>query len=160
MGQFVVSILGHSQAFPLGVSGTGVIKELGQIQGGWLAFAAVLGQRSLIGQHLLLQFQTPLRQPGYPFVGKSELLFQIGNAALRRRKSLGDLFVHNRILLFFMMRLQPQQPGRSMFGGIVHRWGVAACREQFDDQGTPCLQQQADQPDGTHGDGILHPHAQ
>ena len=51
---------------------------------------------------MLLQLQAPLGQPGHPLVGKLELLLQVGGTAAGRRKGLGNIVVHGRILLMIL----------------------------------------------------------
>ena len=102
VGQLVVGVFGRGQAFPRGKAGAGVIEQLRQGQGSGFGLAAVLCQRSLVGQDLLLQFQAPLGQPGHPLVGKLELLLQVGGTAAGRRKGLGNIVVHGRILLMIL----------------------------------------------------------
>ena len=79
MGQFVVDILGGSQAFPGRKAAAGVVEQLRQGKGDILSLGAVLGKLGLASQQLLLQLQTPLRQLGNTLVRKLELLLQLGN---------------------------------------------------------------------------------
>ena len=79
VGQFVVDILGGSQAFPGRKAAAGVVEQLRQGKGDILSLGAVLGKLGLASQQLLLQLQTPLRQLGNTLVRKLELLLQLGN---------------------------------------------------------------------------------
>ena len=83
-------------------TGAGVVEQLGQKQSTLLGVGTLRGQHGLIFQHLLFQLQTPLCQPGYTFVRELELLFQVSSAAAGRSKGLGDIVVHNRILLLLL----------------------------------------------------------
>ena len=99
VGQFVVGIGGHGQALPGRKTGPGIVKQLGQQQSAALVVGPVGSQHGFVVQHLLFQFQAPLCQPGNTFIGKLELLFQLGGTAAGRVQGRGDIVVHNRILL-------------------------------------------------------------
>ena len=68
VGQFVVGVLGGDQAFPGRKTVAGVVKQLRQGKGDVIRLGGVLGKFGLADQKLLLQLQTPLRQPGNTLV--------------------------------------------------------------------------------------------
>ena len=108
-------------------TGAGVVEQLGQKQSTLFGVGTLRGQHGLIFQHLLLQLQAPLCQPGNAFVRQPELLFQFGHAAACRVQGLGGIVVHNRILLlFYRIRLHRSSRGNQCCESAgVRRW---ACR--------------------------------
>ena len=91
-------------------TGAGVVEQLGQKQSTLFGVGTLRGQHGLIFQHLLLQLQAPLCQPGNTFIGKLELLFQLGDLFLQSRSVLRSCVVHNRILLIILFHFSRGSP--------------------------------------------------